>query len=92
MKTIWKYELNSRNKKIKMPIGARILTTLEQNNIPCIWAEINTEAKTEEVIFEVFGTGHEMPVDPGTVREYIGTVSLYDGTLIFHVYKQMGVK
>jgi hypothetical protein len=86
MKTIWKYTLDPAKLEIKMPRGAKLLTASEQNNEICVWAEVDTYASEEWVIFEVYGTGHEIP--PLTYeRDYIGTAKLEGGSLILHVYK-----
>jgi len=91
MKTIYKYTLDPGNLKIQMPIDAKILTAQGQNDQICIWAEVDPDSLTEEVIFEVFGTGHEMPTGMGIDREYIGTAQIHNGSLVFHVYRYVGV-
>ena len=92
MKTIYKYTLEPiGGLTIQMPIGAKILTVQGQNDRICIWAEVNSDSPTEEVIFEVFGTGHDIRTDMWRGREYIGTVQLCDGTLVLHVYRLAGV-
>lgn len=89
MKTIWKYELNPGNPYvIGMPEGAEILTVQVQNNVPCIWAKVDTEAELEERIFYVFATGQEIDLDGQDVYlAYIGTFQLNGGSLVFHVFE-----
>ena len=92
MKTIYKYQLDPKILKLQMPVDANIITAQSQSNEICIWAEIDTEAATEEITFEVFGTGHDIPLEPlGTERKYIGTALLYDETLVLHIYQQTDV-
>ena len=89
MKTIWKFEIDVYNQKATMPIKAKILTAQIQNNIICIWAEVDTEVEKEDVIFEIFGTNHEIPQNMGISREYVATVQ--QGPLVWHIYKYTGV-
>lgn len=92
MKTIYKYILEPiGGLAIQMPVGAKILTVQGQNDRICIWAEVNSDSPTEEVIFEVFGTGHKLPNGMGVNREYIGTVQVCDGSLVLHVYRLTGI-
>lgn len=92
MQTIWKFPIHPDDIiRVQMPKGARILTVQEQHGQPAIWAEVDTEAEKEERLFEVFGTGHEMPNDMGVEREYVGTFQLRGGALVFHLYEYRGV-
>jgi hypothetical protein len=83
-RTIWKFQLNPIARGVVMPVGAKVLTAREQGDTICIWAEVDPDAEGSMRHFVVYGTGHEMPDDPGT---YIGTASLSGGRLIFHVYE-----
>jgi hypothetical protein len=83
MRTIWKFPLKPAVQEITMPRGARVLTVQTQFGEPQLWAEVDTDAPTEQREFAVVGTGHPMPEDPG---EYIGTFQIDDGSLVFHVY------
>jgi hypothetical protein len=91
MKTIWKFELDAKNLRVWMPVGAKLLTAQGQNDQICVWAEVDSEADKEEVIFEIFGTGHEILTGMGVDREYIGTAQIFKGELVFHVYRWTGV-
>lgn len=89
MKTIYKYETYVDDKVIiTMPAGAKILAVQSQNNIPCIWAEVETEAPTEDRIFEFFGTGQALN-SVGNKRKYIGTFQLSGGMLVFHLFEKV---
>lgn len=87
--TIWKYQVNPKITKFNMPKGAEILTVQNQNGIPCIWALVNPENEEEERYFEVFGTGHDVPVDIGIERKYINTFQLEGGSLVFHLFERI---
>ena len=65
------------------------MTAREQGNEICLWAEVGPDRPLEMRSFEIFGTGHDIPVDTGVDRMYIGTASLYSGALIFHVYERI---
>ena len=44
MRTIWKYPItNSPYQKIEMPLNAEILCVQLQDNIPTLWASVETE-------------------------------------------------
>ena len=86
MKTIYKYKIDLTNPDLEMPIGAKILTVREQSGQLCLWAEIDTEAKTELVGFKVFGTGHKMT---DSDKEFVGTAFFNTGEFAFHVYKMI---
>ena len=82
--TIWKYVLKTEtNQIIEIPEGAKILSAGEQLNNICVWVNVDTEMPVVNRKFSIYGTGHLIPKDPG---DFIGSVHLYNGTLIFHVY------
>jgi hypothetical protein len=73
---------------VDMPIGAEILTIQEQNEKPCLWALVDTEAKKENRVFCIHGTGHE--ISSIKAKKYIGTYQLLDGSAIFHIFELRG--
>lgn len=88
-KSIWKFQLETTDyQTISMPKDAEILTVQTQGDTPCVWALVNPEAEKEDRNFEVFGTGHKVPVDMGVMREYVATYQLQGGSLIFHVFER----
>ena len=90
MQTIYKYALEVTDKqRVNLPKGAEILTVQEQYGVPCIWAQVDTTSPPEERIFETFGTGHEMPIDMGIDRKYIGTYQIQGGSLVFHLFERL---
>ncbi len=88
-KTIWKFEINPSNLSIEMPKKAEILTVQQQNGEACIWALVNPDEEKEERVFEIFGTGHSVPVDMGIERKYINTFQLNGGALVFHLFERL---
>jgi len=93
MKTIFKYELKGICHKnlvepISMPHDAIYIHVGAQGDSMFIWAEVDTESSLIEHNFEVFGTGSEMHQDMG-VRQYVGSLMMNDGALVFHVYHRI---
>lgn len=89
-KSIWKFPMNVNDRvRLSMPKGAEILTVQTQNETPCIWALVDTENEKEERYFEIFGTGHPVPVDMGVERKYINTFQLRGGSLVFHLFERL---
>ncbi len=85
MTRIYKYILETTDlQEIVMPVGAEILCVQTQNDTPCVWARVNPEALTCSRKFLIFGTGHDISVDPGRC---VGTYQLSGGSLIFHLYE-----
>jgi hypothetical protein len=86
MKTIFKYKLAGLvSQTIEMPVGAEILDIQVQNGIPCIWALCDPYYSLEKRVFELFGTGGEIPYRAN--RKYIGTYQLNNGNLVFHCFE-----
>jgi hypothetical protein len=86
---VFKYPLQVTNvQNIALPLGAIILTAMEQCGTLCIWAEIDTEMvkqnQNEYRTIYVIGTGHPMP---DIELKYINSVSMNHGNLIFHIYE-----
>lgn len=89
--TIWKFHVDATDKfSVKMPPHAKVLSVQTQFGNPFMWVMVDPRYEsTEERFFEVFGTGHDIPVDIGVEREYIGTFQLMQGTLIFHLFERL---
>ena len=85
-KSIWKFQLEVLDmQEVQMPKGAKILTAQAQGDIPCLWAEVDAEEKVMEIrTIEIIGTGHTVE---DANRQYIGTVQLYLGAFIWHIYE-----
>lgn len=83
---IYKYPLRTlHTQEVEMLAGAKILTVQSQDDVICIWVEVNeAETKTEKRTFNIRGTGYAFS-DVSEV--YIGTVQLQKGILVFHVYE-----
>lgn len=89
-KTIYKYTLEATDvQQIEIPQGAEILCIQTQNETPCIWALVDPNATVTKRVFEIFGTGHNVPENGN--RKYIGTFQLNQGALVFHCFELLGL-
>jgi hypothetical protein len=54
-----------------------------------MWGKFPEEYKDrlEPREFEVYGTGHPIPGD--VKRKFIGTVHMYGGSLVFHIFEKL---
>ena len=68
---------------VPMPRRRRILCVQVQAGVPCVWAVVDPDSPMVPVAFAVVGTGHAVPEDAGP---YLGTVHLYGGSLVLHVF------
>lgn len=91
MNRIYKYPLAVDDvQEIEMPSGAMVLTVQAQDEIPCIWALVDTSpdlVKTKRR-FRTYGTGHPME-DLEKFPRYVGTYQLRGGALVFHVFSNL---
>ena len=86
---IWKYTLSAQQvSTIKMPEGARILSTQTQGDDICVWAMVDVPDDGCTMVdrtFKVYGTGQ--PIDDGDSLTFLGTVLMYAQALVFHVFE-----
>lgn len=82
---IWKYPVEATGiQSLEVPKGATLLTVQTQFGIPQIWVLCEPENPKEIRTISMYGTGHQIPNDPG---KYIGTFQIEDGKLIFHIFE-----
>lgn len=91
--TVWKFDLNRGDERIKMPRGAALLhvgvqmievrerTRSGRWEQPCVWALVDPDQPKVDRGLVIHGTGH--PVYPG--GNYVGTFHM-EGSLVFHVF------
>lgn len=89
MKMVYKYPLYIQYEVVvMMPKGARVLSVQVQDGRPCIWAAVAPcETSQEKRWFRIAGTGH--PIEDDVVEGFIGTIQMYDGRLVFHVFERI---
>jgi hypothetical protein len=84
MTTIYKWTLTPGSTGLHMPAGAKVLTVQMQGDQPQLWALVDPEQPKEWRTFEIHGTGHPMPTNPG---EYVATFQMHGGALVWHVFE-----
>lgn len=95
--TVYKYKLDIAEKNnLTMPIGAKVLRIGLQGGLPFLWALVKKEeTRTEERLFRLAGTGHDIEVGVFTngvvnLPTYIGTVDMLaddNSSLVFHLFE-----
>lgn len=80
-KTIWKYELDLRTKELRIPDGGIVRHAGIQDDIPCIWVEVDPTNTRKARLFHIFGTGHDIP----SSCSYIGTFQ--QPPFVWHLYE-----
>jgi len=85
---IYKYEIERKDTQvINMTAGAKILSFQVQNGLPVIWALTEEDGPTVKRRFNLYGTGHTLS---DIKQEYIGTVQMFDGDLVLHLFEVFG--
>lgn len=87
---IYKYVLKPVGEQtINLPQGSQVLSVMNQFDNIVLYALVSDNKKyTENVSIKIVGTGHDIDfnIDPTCGYKFLGTVSLYDGELMFHVF------
>lgn len=86
MKKIFKYIIPVEDivTELEIPLGGEILSCLTQDDEVCIWVKVDPNARLVTRSFKTVGTGHQFR-DEHT--HYIGTVLIFNGTLVFHLFE-----
>ena len=71
---------------INMPRFSRVLSVQTQNDMPCVWALVDTDSPLEIKRFRLVGTGHPIKEKEENL-EFIGTFQLLGGELVFHLFE-----
>ena len=87
MKTIYKYPLEITDfQDIQTIEGAKPLCVKLQNEVPCLWCLVETDAKPDILTIRCAGTGHDMKVKRYSDVEYIDTVLMLRDSFVFHFF------
>lgn len=88
-RVIYKYEitLDGGPQTITMKEGAQILSVDEQRGKICLWALVEIGMPDQDRQIQIIPTGETIEGPVGGWN-FLGTVKLYDGMLIFHVFDQ----
>jgi hypothetical protein len=86
-KTIWKYPLTVTDyQTIEIPINAKLLCVHTQFDIPCLWAEVDSDNRKIKEVIRMFETGQSIDDDVLKDCTYLGTFLIKEDQLVFHVY------
>ena len=88
---IYKYPVEITDGQIiHVPAGARVISVVGQNYGIVLYAIVpipNDFPKiSKELVIKVVGTGHEINFNTVNEYEFLGTVLLHGGSLVFHVF------
>lgn len=94
MRTVWKYSISMYREDVGtffIPKGARLVHVAPevlnpgslQEQAVSLWFEVDPDSDKEPRVFEIFGTGHDIPEAAGTYR---GTAVV--PPLVVHVYER----
>lgn len=90
MKIVWKYPLEVTDKqKIVVPYGSVFLCVKEQNDAPVVYVLVDTTYSIEPCTnwdVYIFGTGHQIDSTNMLPSDYVGTVTTYGGSLVWHIW------
>lgn len=88
-KVIWKFELSIENcgelQKIDMPVGAQILSAINQGGKLVLYALVDVDKAKLSRLFKVYMTGQEFRPDNNI--HFVDTVSFGGGEFIVHVFE-----
>ena len=89
MQTIYKYPLRIKDAfSIHIHQGATPLSVQMQSATPCLWALVDPDAPMEYRAVACRGTGH--PANGVRPEDFIGTVQIHGGSLVFHFFMKQG--
>lgn len=86
MKTIWKYKIPYPHDEVTIPLphGAKVLYFGLQKGLTYIWVLVDTKQPTENRLFRMVGTGHDIPDES---LDHIGTIQMSGGNLVWHLFE-----
>jgi hypothetical protein len=96
MKVVYKYKFSEKNwwshenyYIMTLPKNAQVINVgVDNDNVYCLWAIVDTEAEDEERFFEIYATGQNFRILPrGEVRRFIGTIDDKRRELFWHVFE-----
>lgn len=86
MVTIYKYPLMAQVNEIEMPLATILSVGLDPNDIPCIWATVDTNSEKKIRKFALFGTG--WPLNDFIEKyhmNFLGTVK--EESYMWHIFE-----
>lgn len=94
MRTIYKYPLEIKDKQIIKVKGIKenwaiqnhLLQVGVQKNIPCLWCLADDGEPTRDIEITMIGTGNRVEPNWLDKSNHLGTVMLYGGDLVMHIF------
>lgn len=86
--SVWKYPVVANDYLfVQMPQGAQPLHfDMQGSNHLCLWALVDTDQQVMRTFkFRMAGTGH--PINDDLNLEFINTVLIHGGEVIFHFFR-----
>jgi len=86
MKRIYKYSLDTIDQQVlRLPSNSKVLSVAAQGDNIVLYVRIDdTIVRMTDCLVLIHGTGHD--ADDTIDSTFVGTVNLYNGTLMFHVF------
>ena len=72
---------------IVLPKNGNILHFDVQYGVPQLWVLVNPDSPTENVRFRLLGTGHDIDINSPDELQFIGTIQLHNGSLVYHLFR-----
>lgn len=91
MLTIYKYPLQIADvQTVMVPEDAEPLSVQLQGDVLCLWMLVDPEAAALPRTIHIRGTGHpiEGVGEHGLIGDYVGTVQMAGGLLVWHVFDE----
>lgn len=85
MSKIFKYPLKVTDiQSVSLPVAHQILSVQVQRGEVCLWARVWEDTPLMPKLIYIYGTGH--PVEDRIPMDFMGTIQMRDGALVFHVF------
>ncbi len=85
MRTVHKFKLPYGSNVIDIHEGAETLSVMVQDDVPCLWAIVDTERPVVKRHFIIYATGSELK-EPETLL-WVATFGHLDNNFIYHCFE-----
>lgn len=86
MTAIYKYPVQINDVQVlRLPRFSKPLSIQWQGTGLQLWALVKPDEPEQDYVLHCYGTGHEVADLPAN-REFLGTVQLQSGSLVFHFF------
>lgn len=87
MKKIYKYQIDcthQHNAEVELPCFSKIIDFKFQGNVLYLWAIVDPDSPTENIRFEIYGTGWE--IEDADELTHLKTVHI--NGFVWHIFKR----